>query len=459
MKGIRLLARPTDKQKEVLSQWMGCARVIWNAKCEDERYMTRFARRYCPIGTYAPIDQTFSQYKSKSLTPWLSNCPSQILRNSAVNWYQTYWKFIKGECGKPKRKKKSDTSSIYLTREVFRFEKDDSGNLKLFIGTKRNNIGHLAIKRHRHFKLPSSITIKREKGRYYVSFCYGEATQNNLSFNKENLKHLQSASIDWLTQHTVGIDRGVAIAVQANDDSFDLTDNQRQNKLKKEKYIKRMQKKLSRQQKGSNRREKTKFNLGRAHQNIANIRNDFCHKVSHAITSDKTNKVIVLEDLKTKNMSKSAKGTLSTPGKHVKAKSGLNRAILDKGWHRLETYLAYKSQRRGKALFKVSAQYTSQACADCGHTHPSNRLSQSHFECQHCGHTDNADRNAARVIKQKAIKLILDAGTALSKRGVLTPNSDIGRGARHKSSVTTVANAPGRESSKKKKTVATHVAA
>ena len=121
-------------------------------------------------------------------------------------------------------------------------------------------------------------------------------------------------------------------------------------------------------------------------------------------------------------MSKSAKGTFHKPGKNVKAKSGLNRAILDKGWHKLETYLAYKAQRRGKALFQVSAQYTSQACADCGHTHPSNRQSQRHFECQHCGHTDNADRNAARVIKQKAIKLILDAGTALSKRGVLTPS-------------------------------------
>ena len=100
---------------------MGCAKTIWNAKCEDERYMTRFARKYCVMGIYAPVDQIFSKYKNKELTPWLYECPSQILRNSAVNWYKTYWKFIKGECGKPKRKHKGNVSSIHLTREVFRF--------------------------------------------------------------------------------------------------------------------------------------------------------------------------------------------------------------------------------------------------------------------------------------------------------------------------------------------------
>ena len=90
MQGIRLQAHPNIKQKKILSQWMGCARLIWNAKYEDEAYMTRYAIRYCPIGTYAPIDQTFSQYKS------LSDCPSQILRNSAVNWYKTYGRFMQG---------------------------------------------------------------------------------------------------------------------------------------------------------------------------------------------------------------------------------------------------------------------------------------------------------------------------------------------------------------------------
>jgi putative transposase len=120
--GIKLKATPTKTQKETLSQWMGCAKFIWNAKCGEEKYYATFARKYYPIGTYAPVDQKTAQFKSKELSPWLYNCPSQIIRNSAVNWYQTYQKFMKGECGKPKFKPKSDRGSIHLTNEVFRFE-------------------------------------------------------------------------------------------------------------------------------------------------------------------------------------------------------------------------------------------------------------------------------------------------------------------------------------------------
>ena len=87
--GIKLQAKPTREQKYILSKWMGCARFIWNAKCEEERYYTRFARRYFPIGTYAPVDQKYSQFKNKMLSPWLYEVPSQILRNSASTWHDT----------------------------------------------------------------------------------------------------------------------------------------------------------------------------------------------------------------------------------------------------------------------------------------------------------------------------------------------------------------------------------
>ena len=75
------------------------------------------------------------------------------------------------------------------------------------------------------------------------------------------------------------------------------------------------------------------------------------------------------------------------------------------------------------------APFTSQECADCSHIHPDNRKSQELFKCENCGHTDNADKNAAEVIKKRAIKLILNSGTELSKRGVLL---DSGRGAKVK---------------------------
>ena len=131
--GIRFKANPTAQQKQILSQWMGCARSIWNAKCDEEQYYTTFARKYYPIGTYAPIDQKTAQFKNKELTPWFFKCPSQIIRNAAVNGYQTFWKFMKGQCGKPKRKPKTDQGSVHLTRELFKFEQDKKGVTHLFI--------------------------------------------------------------------------------------------------------------------------------------------------------------------------------------------------------------------------------------------------------------------------------------------------------------------------------------
>ena len=170
--GITLLAHPTREQRLVISQWMGCARFIWNAKCEEEKYLQHFARRYLPIGTYPTADQTFSQYKNKELSPWLFDCPSQVLRNCASNWYQVYRNFLKGQCGKPRRKKKSEGGSVHLTRELFRFEKGKDGVTRLFIGSKTNNIGYLSIKNHTSYSEPNSIRIKKKNGRYYVSFCY-----------------------------------------------------------------------------------------------------------------------------------------------------------------------------------------------------------------------------------------------------------------------------------------------
>lgn len=455
--GIRLQAHPTSHQKLILSQWMGCARFVWNAKCDEDRYLGSYARRYLPIGTYAPIDQKFSQYKDDDLSPWLSECPSQLLRNSAVNWYQTYQKFLRGECGKPRRKKKSDGGSIHLTKEVFRFEKCEDGVTRLFIGTKTNNIGYLSIKNHGPYQIPKSIYIKKRHGEYWVSFCYeDDLDESSLLTQEENLKYLRGADRDFLENHVVGIDRGVVRPVQAGGDVFDLGPEQKKNKRDKEQYIKRYQRRLAKQKKGSKRRYKTKQKIARCYQKIANIRKDFCHKTSRKIVDNPQNRVIVLEDLRTRNMTSKPKAKQTDIGRWEKnganAKAGLNKSILDKGWHQLESYIKYKSYRAGKAWFKVPAYQTSQECAACSHTHPGNRKSQDRFQCESCGHTDNADRNAAEVIKKRAINLILDPGSGLSKRGVLL--ADTGRGATSKTRRAKASRARGSEASKKKRKAA-----
>lgn len=436
--GIKLRANPTTNQKLVLSQWMGCARSIWNAKVDEERYYRTFARKYYPIGTYAPLDQKTSQFKSKELSPWLYQCPSQILRNSAVNWYQTYQKFMKGACGRPKRKPKTDKGSIYLTREVFHFDRCEDGNLRLFIGTKTNNIGYLSFKAHRKFEIPNSLYVRKERGQYTVSFCYENGKNEvELSSNAEHLAFLQGSTKEYLEESVIGVDRGVAIPAHAGSMTFDFCDNQKKKMTKVDRYIKRLQRKLARQTKGSNRRNKTKHRIATHHAKKANIRNDFAHKTSRSLV-DSQAKVIVFEALSTSRMTRKPKAKQNEQGRYVsnkaKQKAGLNKSILNVGWHIIETYTKYKAYQAGKAVFKIPAPYTSQECAQCDHTHPDNRKSQELFVCGNCGNTDNADNNASLVIKKRAINLILDTGTVLSDDGVLRTQSDSGRGGNRKTS-------------------------
>ena len=74
--GLRFQAFPTPQQKHTLSQWMGCVRMIWNAKCQEYQYHLALARKLSHTGLFPPIDQTYSHFKNKELTPWLADCPS-----------------------------------------------------------------------------------------------------------------------------------------------------------------------------------------------------------------------------------------------------------------------------------------------------------------------------------------------------------------------------------------------
>src|SRR5206468_2478487 len=87
--------------------------------------------------------------------------------------------------------------------------------------------------------------------------------------------------------------------------------------------------------------------------------------VTHAIS--KNHAMVCIEDLQIKNMSKSACGTVASPGRSVKAKSGLNKSILDQGWHEFRRQLEYKQSWRGGTVVAVSPHHTSQTCPECCH--------------------------------------------------------------------------------------------
>ena len=168
-----------------------------------------------------------------------------------------------------------------------------------------------------------------------------------------------------------------------------------------ERHLRIANRSLARKKKGSNRWTRQAKKLSRLHHTIANVRKDFLHQESTKIA--KANFMVCMEDLKIKNMSKSAKGNAEEHGKNVAAKSGLNRSILDCGWGNFGILLEYKTN-----VIRVNPKHTSQICSSCGHKDAQSRISQSEFKCTSCSNTLNADVNAA--------KNILSRGTALYRQ-------------------------------------------
>ena len=138
------------------------------------------------------------------------------------------------------------------------------------------------------------------------------------------------------------------------------------------------------------------------------IRNDFVHKLSIELAN--SHGLIVIEDLRIKNLTGSAKGTLAQPGVNVAQKRGLNRSILAQGWGELHRQLAYKTGWYGSELAVVPASYTSQTCSACGAVRAESRARQARLRCTACGHTEHADVNAARVILARAVNGDKDGG-------------------------------------------------
>src|SRR3984885_7720770 len=101
MCGIKMRAWPTSQQKQILSQWMGCSRLIYNGKCDEQEYFFKFKCRFPEFaGENIPVDSTYAQFKTEQST-FLSACPSEILRGSAFTWYGAMQRFFSGLAGKP----------------------------------------------------------------------------------------------------------------------------------------------------------------------------------------------------------------------------------------------------------------------------------------------------------------------------------------------------------------------
>ncbi len=226
-----------------------------------------------------------------------------------------------------------------------------------------------------------SATISREADGWYVSI----------------LVEVEAPKLAKATGPNIGVDRGVAVFAAPSEgelvEPLDFT------RIRKK--IAKLQRKLARQKKRGKNWLKTKAKIAKLQQHQARMRLDFLHKLSAGWS--KKHPLVVLEDLKVGNMTRSAKGTVEEPGRNVAQKSGLNRSILAQGWGMLEQMLGYKTTRRGGHLLFVPPHHSSQECSECGHVSQKNRPSRGIFKCQACGHTEHADVNAAKVILKRGL--------------------------------------------------------
>lgn len=126
--------------------------------------------------------------------------------------------------------------------------------------------------------------------------------------------------------------------------------------------------------------------------------------------------MIAVEHLKISNMSKSAKGTASAPGRNVRAKSGLNKSILDQGWGEFRRQLEYKTARRGGFFVAVDPKNTNRRCSCCGHVSKDNRRTQALLACVACGHEANADYIGALNVLAAGHAVMACGGMAQSGR-------------------------------------------
>ena len=266
----------------------------------------------------------------------------------------------------------------------------------------------LKVLKHRNWEgTIKNVTISRDIDDYYVSI------QVESVIHKKEIKKDLNAYI--------GIDKGVVkLATLNNGQWFDPINTYKKHQIQ----LAKLQNKLSKKQ-DFNKSQKKKFNdlkkeneyfqssnnylnlqkkIAKLHRKIKRIRHEYLHHISKYLT--KNYSYIMMEDLNTKNMTKSEIGTIDNPNPNRSQKKWLNRSILDQGWGILKEYTQYKSQWNNKILTLVNPRNTSKACSRCQHIADDNRESQSIFVCKSCGHQMHADVNAAlNVLVNGLVKL------------------------------------------------------
>jgi len=355
LKAFRYRIYPNEEQKEFFAKTFGCVRLIWNLMLSDKLNAYNNKEKIPRV--------TPAKYKSEYT--FLKEVDSYALCNVQLQLEKAFRDHFKNKkhFGLPKFKKKKDKQS-YTTNNVHGSIKVDFEKGFLYLPKIKTGI---KINLHRTFegKIKSVTVSKINDNKYYISILIETGDVKN--------------KVKEPKGKVCGIDLGLKeFATITNDTGIYKIEHPKYLR-RAEKRLKRLQRTLSRKQKGSKNFEKARRKLTKQHEYVSNARNDFLHKLSKAIIDD--NQVIVVEDLNIKGMFKN---------KHI------SKSISDSGFGIFLKYLEYKAEWYNRTIIIADRFYpSSKLCNVCGYKYSELKLSDRAWSCPTCGTYHDRDINAS----------------------------------------------------------------
>lgn len=352
---------PNGQQARQMRRFAGSCRFVYNKALvwQKERYKQGEKK----LG-YAGLCRLLTEWRNSPDTAWLADAPVHPLQQTLKDLERAYSNVFAKRADFPRFKKKGRSDS---------FRYPDPKQIKLDQANNRLFLPKLGWLRYRNSRdvlgTVKNITVSQSCGKWYVSIQTEREVEQSIP---------QGGA--------VGIDMGINRFATLSDGTFYAPLNSFK---RHETRLGKAQQALSRKVKFSSNWKKAKTRLQRIHARIGNARRDFLHKTSTAISQNHA--MVCIEDLQVRNISKSAAGTTEQPGRNVRAKSGLNKSILDQGWFEFRRQLEYKLAWNGGWLIAVPPRNTSRTCPCCGHVSVENRQTQARFSCVECGFEENAD--------------------------------------------------------------------
>jgi putative transposase len=388
---------PNGQQARQMRRFAGSCRFVYNKALALQK--ARYERGEKKLG-HAGLCKLLTEWRNRAEMAWLADAPVHPLQQMLKDLERAYSNFFAKRAEFPRFKKKGRSDSFrYPDPKQIKL---DQPNSRLFLP----KLGWLRVRFSREvLGTVKNITVSQSCGKWFVSIQTERDVEQAIP---------QGGA--------VGIDMGIARFATLLDGTFYAPLN---NFKRHEAALRKAQQAMSRKVKFSNNWRKAKARIQRIHSHIGNARRDFLHKTSTAIS--KNHAMVCIEDLQVRNMSKSAAGTADAPGRNVRAKSGLNKSILDQGWFEFRRQLDYKLAWNGGHLIAAPPQNTSRTCPCCGHISADNRRTQAKFECVECGFEDNADLiGAINVLRAGHARFACEVNGAVMPSAAGTHRSDSG---------------------------------